>query len=365
MSRIKGKALAAFFCVTLCLGGCKDSGQELELYSGELAAPEQANYVTVQAEVGEYEKNASGKASVYYPVRAELVWEEGNSRFGEILVKSGQAVKEGDVLMSFDLEASGADKEELSLKLKRLTENTAAGKAERQSAIEEANAAADGLSGHERQIALLKAEKLQAEYEAYVYQSEQQTAEYRERMAELEKKAENNTLTAPFDGVIDYVVSCSSGDAVQTNQVLIEMHAENPYYLSVDDTAGNLRYHMEVTIETGKRDAVKTYTGRVVTAGNVLGSSVPEGKVLIRLDEEVPAAELEGNLKYQCTVEKLQGVLLIDRKAVCNEEKKKYVYVLNDDMIQKRYIVLGLNQTNADRLWVVDGLSEDWNVIVD
>lgn len=363
MSKIKAQAAVSLLGFLLFLGGCKDSKQEQELYSDDLAAPEQANYVTVQTAKGEYEKSASGDASLYYPVETELFWEEENARFREVMVTRGQEVQKGDVLMTFDIEVSNADREELSLKLTRLTEDTATGKAQRLSAIDDAKTAAEGLSGHELQIALLKVEKLQAEYEEFAYKSEQQAAEYRERIAELESKIENNMLAAPFDGVIDYVISFNIGDLVETDQALIEMHATDQYYLSVKDTAGNLSYNTQVTIEAVKNKAGISYEGRVVTAYNVLSTSVPEGRVLIKLYEDVPAEELDGNLEYQCNIEELQNVLLIDRKAVNNEEKKSYVYILEDDMIQKRYIVSGLS--NKDTVWVVDGLSEGQNVIVD
>lgn len=363
MSRIKAKTTIPFLAVLLLLGGCKDSKEEQTLYSADLAAPGQANYEAMQAAEGEYVKSATGDASLYYPTTAELFWEKDNARFREVLVKKGQEVKKGDVLIAFDVEVSNADMQELSLNLTRTIEAAETGKSERLSAINEAKRAAEGLNGHELEIALLKAEKLQAEYEEFVYQSEFQAAQYRERIAQLESEMENNALIAPFDGVIDNVESYNIGDQVEANQVLVRMHATDKYYLSVKDTAGNLRYNMEVTIEAGKKDNTKTYDGKVVTAYNALPASVPEGHSLIKLYDDVAAENLEGNLKYQCDVEKLQKVLLVNRSVVSSEDKKSYVYVLDDDMIQKRYIVQGLR--NVDTIWVLDGLSEGQNVIVD
>lgn len=319
------------------------------------------NYATVQAVKGDYVKTVSGDAVLYYTETADLSWEKDNACISEILVKKGQEVKEGDVLISFDINVSSADMQELSLKLQRTLEAFEAEKEERLAAIDEAESAAEGLSGQESEIARLKAEKLQVEYEEFVYQSEYEAAQYREKIAELEDEMQRNTLTAPFDGVIDYVQTCSAGDQVEAGQVLVSMHAADEFFLSVNDDAGNLRYNMDVVIEAGKANDTQTYSGKVVTAYNILPSSVQKGRVLIRMEEEAAAEELEIGVKYRCDTEKLENVHLVDRDVVDIEQGKSYVSILEDDMIQKRYIVPGLR--NNEVIWVLDGLSEGQNVI--
>ena len=43
--------------------------------------------------------------------------------------------------------------------------------------------------------------------------------------------------------------------------------------------------------------------------------------------------------------QELQDVLLVDWRAVDSENGKSYVYVLEDDMVQKRYVAPGLCST--------------------
>lgn len=363
MSKSKAKTAVLAILTALSLGACGGSEQEQTLYTENLIAPEEIHYETVQVEAGEYVKTASGSVSVYYPVTEELIWEGSNASLREILVKSGQKVEKGEILATFDIEISKADREELSLALTRLLEDTEEGKEERLAAIEKAEKEAEGLAGHELRIAGLKVEKLQIEYEQFVYQSEQKIAQYEERIEEMEEKIQKNTLTAPFDGVIDKVASCSPGDQITANQTLITMHATDRFYLLADDSSGNMRYNMEVTIEAGRKNNIKTYDGKVVAASNILPASLSQSYALIELRDEIAAEELEGTLRCQYNAEELQNVLLVDRSAISKEDGKNYVYVLEDNMVRKRYIVQGL--ANMDAVWVLDGLSAGQSVVLD
>ena len=56
-------------------------------------------------------------------------------------------------------------------------------------------------------------------------------------------------------------------------------------------------------------------------------------------------------------------MLLVDWRAVDSENGKSYVYVLEDDMVQKRYVAPGLN--NREKVWILDGLHEGQTVIAD
>ncbi|MCI9337255.1 MAG: hypothetical protein HFH93_06910 [Lachnospiraceae bacterium] len=361
MSRIKRTAsfLAAAVFLTACAGG----EQEQNLYDETLLTPQQANYETAQAAEGEYIRTAGGSVHVYYPVTAELCWEESGARFREYLVKKGQEVKKGDALAVFDIEVSMADREELSLQLARTKERMEDGIEERLSAMEEAGEKLQGLENFELRIAQLRIEKAQAEYEQFVYQSEQEIARLSERLEELDERSANDTLFAPFDGVIDSIAICSEGDPMSKDTVMITMHAADKFYLAADDAAGSLRYNAEVTVEAGRRNDPKTYHGKVVAAPSVLPASAPQGMTLIELYEDVTEKELSGSPKYEFRLEELQNVLLVDWKALSIENGKNFVYVLEDDTVRKRYVTPGL--TNRQEAWILDGLKEGQTVIAD
>lgn len=363
MSGIKGKAMLLFAVSALLLGGCTKEKEEQALYSTDLTAPQQANYKTVQVVKGDYVKSVSGDASLYYPEAAELFMETDHAYVREILVKKGQAVKKGDPLITFDIKTSNAAVQELILRQKRIREASEAEKDIRLQSIEDAKAASEHLEGYELEIALLEVEKLQTEYEEFLYLSEYQMAECSRSLEQMEQEMEEDTLEAPFDGVIDFVEPCSAGDHVEAGQVLVQIHAADKFYLSVQDTTGDLRYHMDVTIEAGKKGDTKAYTGKVVAAHNVLPSSVPDGRVLIRLEEAAAKEDLEVNLKYRCDTEKLQNVLLLDRTVADYEEEKTYVHILENEVEQKRFIVPGLR--NMEYIWILEGLWEGQEIIAE
>ena len=325
------------------------------------AAEETVNYTTVQPERGEYVKSVSVEASLYYPVTAELFCEKDNAYIQEILVKERQKVVKGETLLIYEIKVSDADVQELSLQLTRHQEATEREKEERLSELEQLQKEMEGLFGEKLELALLREKIMQTEYEEFLYLAAYQSDQYKMQIENLEQEVENNTLTAPFDGVIDWVGNYKSGDQAENGQLLIKMHTEEQYCLAVEDIAGNLRYNMEVTVTAGAQNDKKSYKGKVVTAYNVLKPEVPDGKVLIQLEEEVAPKDLQVGLQCHGEVEKLQDVLLLNRKLIGLENEKSYVQILEGDMMQKRYVVTGLRNTKD--VWIVDGLSEDQKVI--
>lgn len=375
MSKIKWKKITMGLLAVsfLCLSGCSGEKEVQNLYGVELEAPEEtqfgqetaSNYKTIQAENSEFSRKALADLSLFYPVTADLVCEKENAVIREIVIhgRHNEPVKKGDVLLTFDIEVSKAEIENYSLKLQRCMEAMEEGKAERQEVILEAETEAEALDGWELELALLKIEKLKTEYDEFVYVSEREAAEYREQLAYLESEKEGYELTAPFDGVIDFMEKLNPGDRVEKGQFLIKMYAPDQYYLKADDIAGNLRYNSKVTVLAGPKNDTKTYTGKVVSAYNILLPAVPKGDPLIRLDEPVDVKELEVALRYEADIERLQNVLLIDRNVIRMDENKSYVRILENDMIQKRYILPGLR--NSEVVWVVDGLSKEQKVIAE
>lgn len=363
MSKIRISAALPLFMAAI-LAGCGGDRQEQNWYSGELSAPQQANYETIQLQEREYVRTTGGSLHVYYPISEALCWEEDSvARFREILVRKGDEVREGDAIATFDIEVSMADREELSLSLARKTENLSRGTEDRLSAIEEAREDTEGLRDHELRIAQLRIEKLEIEYEQFVYQSEREIARLKKSLEELEEKASNDTLFAPFDGVIDSVTFYNPGDLMTKDSVLVTMHATDQFYLAADNGFDGLRYNMDVIVEAGRKNERKTYVGKVVAVPAVLPATVSGAKALIELYEEIPTEDLATSIQYQYNMEELQDVLVLERGAVYPDNGKSYVYVLEGDMVQKRYVVPGLN--NMKEIWILDGVSEGQTVIAD
>ena len=68
-------------------------------------------------------------------------------------------------------------------------------------------------------------------------------------------------------------------------------------------------------------------------------------------------------MEYQANSQELKNVLLVDKDAVQKEEGKYFVYLLEDGVVHKRYVSLGLE--NKKSVWILDGLSEGQELILD
>ena len=350
---------------------CVEKQEAQQLLPDELMTLEQANYNTMQALPGRYEKESSGNASILYLVQTNLFWEKDNAYYREVLVKAGQEVKKGDVLMSFDIKVDRIELETLELQLLRKQEEKEEQTQERFVALEAAKSKLkekqDTLNymgdEYDLKIQKLQIDKIQAEFEQFLYQSEREILQIKERIEEIKKSALDNVLTAPFDGVIETVIRYNEGDKVPVQQPLITMYSTDKLLLKVENAGDKLRYNMDVIIETGSKKEPVSYMGKVIAAPNILPSSVIEEMALIELDESLTKEQLKANIRYVAVSEMLEDILLIDRKALEKEDNKFYVHILEGDVVQKRYVVPVIN--NIEVAWILDGLTEGQTLIVD
>ena len=367
MSTIKKTAFITgtlLLSASLLLSACAPKEEVQALLPGaEITAPAEANYKTVILENGNFVVSTAGELSLVYPHREELSWDQPGAHFEEVFVEKNQEVKEGDILMTFATPISAADSAELRLQRQRSWEAYLTGKQARLAAIEAAKEEAKALTGYDLQIANYEIEKLQAQYDQYVFQTTRSVYAIDDQIRELEGKAKNNVLVAPFDGVIDSVVTFNPGDPVTPHAVLITMHATDTLLLQVKNADDMLRYNLPVTIESGVKADLKRYNGRIVTAPNILPMSVSSDLVLVKLDEDITAADLDQYLSYQADCDVLQNVITIPRKAVLREEGKTFVYILEGNNLQKKYITAYFN--SSANVWVQNGLSAGQTLVIE
>lgn len=347
---------------SLLLSACQ-SGSTAQtdgvLLTDALILPDQANYTTIPVESTTYQRSGQGAAAVAYPVYANLSWENGDARFLECLVSPGTEVKKGDVLVRVDIEASTVRLQSLQLQLKRAQEDFEAGKAER---LDEIHDMAYRVQ-YSRQMLPLQQELLQIDYEKYVYETEREISEIREEISDLQKTLQENTIVAPFDGVIDNIRPHNPGDRIATGEAMLTMHSTDRFLLSVSGTVHNLRYNMPVSIMTGNRDNPQTYTGRVVCAPNIAPSAEEIDYALVKMDDGITDDMFQFSTTYQCTVEELGNVLVVNREAVETDSAGSFVYILEDGIVKKRYVEAQLN--NMEAVWILDGLSEGQSLVLD
>lgn len=362
------KAAALCMVFALFAAGCSQKQETSGDFKEGFLTPEKTNYKTVKVQMSGYERVRTGTANAIFPLQFELRWEEDGTYYQEAAVTVGQAVKEGDPLVYFRREEDRIALETLKLQLRRKQESCAAEDARRLAAIaaaqENRNTLQEqGATAYELETARLNGEKLQVEYEQFLYTSGKELARLEEQLTEMEQAAQRNVLLAPHDGVIDSVAKLQTGDKVARGQVLITMHATDKVLLKAERSSENLRYNTDVIIRIGNIDSPSIYTGKVIVAPNILPTGVSQDMTLIEVDQEIAEKDLKKVIKYEGTVEALSNVLVVDQRAVQREAGKFYVRILDGDTVQKRYVAAV--KVNTEKVWILDGLSEGQLLIVD
>lgn len=361
---------AAVLCMVFAMfaAGCSQKQETSGEFKESFLTPEKTNYKTVKVEMSGYERVRTGTANAIFPLQFELSWEEAGTYYQEAAVTAGQIVEEGDPLVYFQREEDQIALETLKLQLTRKQENNAAEDARQLAAIAAAQQKINtlkeqGATAYELEKARLNREKLQVEYEQFLYTSGKELTRLEEELTEMERSVQRNVLLAPHDGVIDSVTKIQPGDKVTQGQVLVTMHATDKVLLKAQSTSENLRYNTDVIIRIGNIDSPSIYTGKVIVAPNILPAGISQDMTLIEVDQEIAEKDLKRIIKYEGTVEALSNVLVVDQRAVQREEGKLFVRILDGDMVRKRYV--SAVKVNTEKMWILDGLSEGQRLIVD
>lgn len=353
--------VAVLFCLTACAAeeAPSEETSSAATLADRLLTSEAAPYETVVAEPGDFVKDAQGSASRIYLVKEDLSWEQSNTYYVETLVKQNDVVQAGDVLMRFEIKGSEAQMQTLQLQIRRLREDLEAGKEERLEAMELHKEEMEKKGSYQRKLAGLELEGLLAEYDIFVFNMEQEIRDLQTEIADLEETLASCELKAPFDGVIQSVNKLSVGDLVVPGQVQVSMYATDRVLLSAKG-AGNLRYNMKVTIETGSAHEPVYLKGLVVASPDVVPGELDQPLTLIELVGS--SQNLTNRIKYHCNANELEDVLVVDKSLVGKESGASFVYVQENGTVQKRFLTVGLESSN--QIWVLDGLSEG-QVLVD
>ena len=373
---LKNKLVCYLLSITacLCLCGCgKQEGTKIEA----LITPEKANYDTEAVEKADYLTESQGSVSIEFPKEWKLSWDTAGATVKEVLVEKGQEVKAGDVLMSFYAEVDKIALEELEIQLLRKQEDYARKKDVMEVQLREAEEEAEEIvNGHSYRIAVLNVEKQRIDYEQYVYQTEKAIAELEKKVREQKDLIANTELKAPIDGVIGSVPYNSEGNPVTVGETLITMFATDKVLLKVNRADEKLRYNMEVIVTKGNKSNGKQYSGRIISAPNILPGTVKQDYALIALEEELTFADygyetrgpgrgygFMSKMEFSAKYQELNDVLLVNKEAVRKEDGKTYVYILENGTVHKRFVTVGLSgKTHA---WILDGLKEGQSVVLD
>lgn len=360
MSRNRAAVLAAVLVMMLMLPACALGD---DLIDDSLLVPETANYDTFTVEYGDYIKSASAGGYQVFPVEQHLSVKEGTARIVKLNIARNANVKAGDVLVTYEKEGSRAELESMKLTLQRTQESFELGKQERSESIRTLKSdMSDITDSYALKQAKIRLQQAQLDYEQYVFECEYDIRNQQKSIDELTEFFDDTQIVAPFDGIVTDLTTKGKGDTIYAGETLITLQSQDTYYIGIDNSNGNFRYGMSVSVGLGPRNKKTYLDGRVISAANILPNETKPSYALIEVYGEVTESGLR-NISVESNTIELKHVLLLPRKALSLSGGKTYVSILDGDMVQKRIVVSGHN-TSSDT-WVLQGLDERQQVILD
>ena len=367
-------SLAASLILLLSLSGCgKTVTQGEALFRGITASSSGNNTQYATVELGSISRNASSEATVTYPDYTTLTSIFADAILVSVNVKNNDSVKMGDVIAEFKIEYSEADlntmRANLDIARKQYTSSlssyegavTAA-----QSALTTAKSALASGTGTQNNVRRAELRLEKAQFSLTFFKSQQQAtiSAQQKAISDFEAKIADNKLLAPFDGTVVEVAYLTVGATIPIGTAICGIYSPETFWISGNiDITNSIRYNQNVEISITKDP--KTYAGKVISAPNILGGA-PTGRILVSLDfDGILSIDPRDRMKRISILGQrylLDNVLVVPSAAVGNEEGSRFVYIYEDGVIKKRYVVTGLSSTST--IQIIDGLAAGQSVVV-
>jgi len=337
---------------------CGCGNKKTDLVNSSLVYSEDG-FGTDTAKIGELKESKSFSASVVYPVSTVIYAPYNGLIMEKVEVEYGDKVKKGDLLVSIrDITAETIAMQEDAIQ-KNLQELN--------KGIENYNsqiASLDNLiaasSGTQQQLYQVQKEKVQRQIEYYRQDGERVQNQMKQELEVLKTLEGDMNIYAPYDGVIDEIDNVPEGTELTTTREILKMHSEDETLLYVSE-GDSLKYNMPVSVSVGVGETQATYTGRVVSADNVLDDAYQTNSAFIKLDEKVAADELK-NITVTADIRKLNNILLVKEFAVTTQNDEKYVSIVEDGKVLKRPVITG--GSDGENVWILKGVDEGQQVLI-
>lgn len=367
MSRIK--VLSLLLALSLVLTGCSGKKADtLQLYS---SASTTSIYNTTQVVKGDFIKEQSYQASVYFPVQKELTFQSDGQMvfFSKYLVHNNEEVKKGTPLIEFNIDYDDVALADKKLKLKRAQEDYKTNLPTYEKAVSDAQADYDSMKdGYEKDTQKITLKKKKLEYDQYIYDSEENITQLKKDLSDYESMIAANQLCAPFDGIVvapENVNVKRDGDYVMPTDILAAIYSEDDIQFQVSDTNRVLRYNMEVSINFIYGSDKYSLKGRVVSDPNALtgasGNNLVTIEALDKPDKDIDWLKLD-NITVTVSSVIMKDVLMADLNAVYMKDGIAYVKVQEGDTIHTQNVIFA--DKNDDNYWILQGVEEGQTLIM-
>ncbi|WP_256761162.1 efflux RND transporter periplasmic adaptor subunit [Cohnella sp. WQ 127256] len=339
MSRTIKQAVVLGLTIVLgsALAGCSLLPREEEALNPPLVKPAQENYTTVNVAKGSIVKSINGSGT-FESIQTDVSQFTGQGgRIDKILVKSGDVVKKGDVLVQLILDG-------LDLKLK-----------EQQLALEKAKYGFQLARNAEEQE--LKIAQLLLEIEQIKYDR-------------LSEEYSNKQLVAGIDGQVVFAETLKEGDYIEAYQTLVIVADPNNLRIAirVDNPADIREVEVGVAADiTYKQDKV---VGKVVqtpsSSPETLNKDLAEKyakTIYIEVPKQPKNVSIGSMADVKIITQQRDNVLKIPRSGLRSYLGRNFVRVLEDGK-RLREVDVETGLTGSTEIEVVQGLTEGQVIVM-
>jgi multidrug efflux pump subunit AcrA (membrane-fusion protein) len=167
-------------------------------------------------------------------------------------------------------------------------------------------------------------------------------------------------VLAPIDGVVADLKWFSEGDWISAEQEMMRIIDISVYRLSMQSNKENFRYNMPVSIKLSNDE----YIPGTIVSDPVLNHLKDNMlNFYIRIDTPIENIGRYSSRTFSVTGMGLtvEDTLQVPGSAVKNEETKRYVHILENGIVKKRYVKIGFN--NTKELQIIYGISPGDQII--
>lgn len=327
-------------------------------------------YQIFEVQSGDYiEKSALKNVELQYLRNDILTIDKSEGTFVQYLVSSGQQVKEGDPLVTYQIPSDNIGITEKKFLLEQNESAYEDNLLQRENEINENKQKMNSMenSSIEAQILQLNIRKMEIAYEQYKYQTLKGMKDLRTAIEELEAEMELQFIYAPYDGEVYIDDKMKEGTKINQDTGLIYMNDIKSAVLGASvNEISKLWYQMDVSV-TGiynmKEDTTNIHPGKILAVDSLFNGKANTGMIYIGLEDkdDILSTMHKANITANCVT--VEQVIVIPVSVVKNEKDMRYVYILDKDgVVRKQYIT---GRDNGSDMWVYSGLSEGQQIVVE
>lgn len=336
-------------------------------------APTNQNVKLAEVTIGSVVRNYSTDGSIRYKEQT-IVCEHDGARIVSYAIGAGDVVAKGDLLATVSIEHSEADLQSLRAELSIAKSNGNRRISDAASAVDSAKksfADYDGEDSIARRRLELALERAEINAKLTKKSVEQSVDAAQQRVDEFVERISQTTIVAPADGYIANVEIRAEGASLpRGGKICTLVTYDDVSLVGMSELSGAVRYGMTMTISARGLDG--EYNAEVIAAPNVEGAvtgmftlAIPEELMKIfteSADELNPGAggrpgrptSLPSGIRLETERVRVDDTMVVPNGAVQNEDGKRFVYVMRDGELRKRFIAAGISDDKNTQ--VLDGV---------